>query len=420
MNNKNEEYKNLLSYATLLNDRSNFRKSGTKHGSEFNKFETPINTYFKILFYFRNGNSSSYSKTIDNGGFLAPTWLEYESNNVTPYYDHNSAWAYLKLNGEEERAEKLEKFITLLSNISTESPWFFSSISGLDQALERNAGQNKEFKIEEEHKKISIKCLPDAFDTRIGTLLDLYRDIVWSWQTKREVVPSNLRKFDMGIFIFSDPIKNIHNPEYDKEKEASMGLIEEAHIKSNKSSYITSYKYLEFHNCEFDYNSSKSSYGELNNTEGNSPEYTIDIYYDDVYEQRYNEFMMRTIGDLSGYDFISSAKSKRQQDSEFYKNELSTRVDLYQLNGFIANALNELIGAGKSIVENKIKSIALGNLYTLSPMTLSSQIKGATKGHVLSTVSQLDDYMEHVNGKKVKKAKDLGNLFKGSSAVKNI
>ena len=46
-----------LSYATILMDRNNFRKSGTRSGSEFNYFDTPRQTYFKILFYFCNGDA---------------------------------------------------------------------------------------------------------------------------------------------------------------------------------------------------------------------------------------------------------------------------------------------------------------------------------------------------------------------------
>ena len=109
----NENNKNNIidpvSYATFLKDRENFRKSGTKSGSEFNYFETPRQTYFKILFYFCNSNSDNEISA--DTGLLAPTWEIYKSNvtpNNNPYYNYNSAWAYLKLNGEDELADKLK------------------------------------------------------------------------------------------------------------------------------------------------------------------------------------------------------------------------------------------------------------------------------------------------------------------------
>jgi hypothetical protein len=394
--------KSLTSYSQFLKDILNFKKSGTKSGSEFNLYESPVNQYFKILFYFHNGDSDN--EVGSDGGLLAPTWEKELAN----YYQYNSAWSYLKLNGEEERAEKLQKFVRLLSNISSESPWYFSSVSGLDTALERSAGQNKEFKIDEDRKKISIKCLPDAFDTRIGTLLDLYRDIIWSWQTKREIIPSNLRKFDMAIYIFSDPIVNIHQGQ---SEENSASLLD------NSSNYKTSYKYIEFHNCEIDYNSSKSAYSELNNTDGFQPEYTIDIYFDDAYEQRYNEFMLRTMGDMITYDYMVMEKSKSQSDSDISK--LSERSDIYNSEGFITNAMNELIGAGKSWLSNKITSIYLGNLFTISPKTALEQVKSLAAGQVFNTVNSVDDYLDVIQRKSDKVA-NLGNLFKANSMSKNI
>ena len=303
---------NLLSYTSILNDRASFRKAGTRSGDEFNYFETPLNTYFKIFFYFHN-DDAEYSGI--DGGLLAPTW-EIGNNE---YYRYNSAWSYLKMNGENERAEKLKQFVLLLSNISSKAPWTFETVSGLDEALNRNIN---EMKVEEERKKISIKCSKDSFDTRVGTLLDLYRDVVWSWKTKREIIPSNLRKFDMGIYIFSDPITNIHQGS--TNKSATIGL--------ESSGYHASAKYIELHNCELDYNSSKSGYGDLNNIEGKEWEYTIDIMFDDIYEDRYNEFMMRKIGDMHFY-VTDKVEGFAKLGKEFLGEELRnvTRVEIDEL-----------------------------------------------------------------------------------------
>ena len=55
---------------------------------------------------------------------------------------------------------------------------------------------------------------------------------------------------------------------------------------------------LEFHNCEIDYNSIKSGWSELNNSEGVSPTYKIEISYDDCYEVNWNEFSTQLMGDI--------------------------------------------------------------------------------------------------------------------------
>ena len=83
-------------------------------------------------------------------------WAEKSySNTHFDIYNHNSAWAYLKLNDEQERAEKLEQFILLLSNISSKSPWYFSSVGGLQEALERKVAEDGKLEMSET-KKLTI------------------------------------------------------------------------------------------------------------------------------------------------------------------------------------------------------------------------------------------------------------------------
>ena len=117
-----EQDTHILSYGRFLLDRQNFRKAGTKHGDNFNLFDTPSKKYFKILFYFGNddNDTSDINKDLYTGfsnGLLSPSWLYTNTNGENLYYEYNSAWAYLKLNAEDERAEKLKQFVHLLSNI---------------------------------------------------------------------------------------------------------------------------------------------------------------------------------------------------------------------------------------------------------------------------------------------------------------
>ena len=271
--------KNLLTYSQFLSDRFNFRKR-----TDEDLFDIPGHSFFKIMFHFYNGDSESYDK---HNGLLAPTWLDNPSEY--DYYMYDTAWAYLKNNYEDERADKLEKFITLLSNISSECPWYFQEISGLETALERN--QVNDFKFEEARKKIQIKCLPDSHDQKIGTLLSLYREIVWSWTMKREVLPANLRKFDMSLFIWESPVYGVHRGKGD-------AFLDER----STNEFSASYKLIEFHNCEIDYNSIKTGFSSINNKEGIQNEYTIDISFDDCYEHTYNHVLMESIGDIVAWD----------------------------------------------------------------------------------------------------------------------
>lgn len=343
---------NIFTYFNVLNSRDNFRRSAGPHSDEFNTYDTIGLKYFKIFFYFNNGDSDSIGANLSSStGLLAPTW-ELSGVSDDNYYQYNSAWSYLKMNCEDERADLLKNFVNLLSNISTKSPWYFSEISGLDAALERKQTMEQNFAMEAERKKISIKCLPDAYDNRIGTLLDLYRAIVWSWKTKRVILPANLRKFDMGIFIFNDPIANLavsnSGSEFSLETNLSAtpghmynklaqvqktrDLLSSKSIEnryepqyaysqiSDKSQYYqSSYKYIEFHNCEIDYNSGKTPWGTLTNVDGVSPQYTIDILFDDCYEYGYNEFNMKSFGDMIMWDMDWRNRYNEENNSYLFE-----------------------------------------------------------------------------------------------------
>lgn len=418
---------NLISYSAFLKDRRNFLKSGTRTGDKFNQFDTPSHSFFKILFYFWNGDSDDFD---NSGGLLAPTWTEIQDDN---YYLYNSAWSYLKMNDENERAEKLEQFISLLSNINSDSPWYFSEINGLGEIMERKQVDG-EVKFDD-RKKISIKCLPDPFDQRISTLLSLYRDIVWSWSNKKEIIPGNLRKFDMGLYIWESPI---------------YAITSDSVLDETSSNFSSSYKFIEFHNCEFDYNSIKSGFDNLTNKEGTSHEYTIDIYFDDCYERSYNSVMMRTIGDViatdtalvtfdeSGSGMINIKSRAQGQPGSTYNsdttnanNKLGDRIqkastttkpkewdfNIYEIQsgdqnittkkigellpgykgsykepGFIGTLLNEVGGTVARDLSSSAKRLLLGNLYTYSVSKMANQLQGVLNGQISTTLSATDQY----------------------------
>lgn len=437
MSDKQDQY-SALSYGTFLRNRLNFKQAGTRDGSDFNIYDTPSQKYFKIFFYFWNGDIDGFIEKdsyVQSGGLLAPMWQLFQSkdNSKSDYTDKNywkytTAWTYLKLNGEDERADLLQNFVELLSNINSESPWYFQQIEGLGEALDRPQTMKNDFIFEETRKKITLKCLQDAYDDRISTLLDLYKAIVWSWQTKRVILPANLRKFDMGVYIFETPIKNIHNP--DKQSFLTKPESDFATIDKRSSQYLTSYKYIEFHNCEIDYNAAHTGFATLDNIEGSYPVHTIDIYFDDCYETRYNEFMMKDIGDMIHrdsvvYDYslgtgVFTAEGAPQKPKKHSTTELEARSTMYQSVGPVTNAAKELIGFGTSWLKSKAKHIVLGNMHGLSISKVKDQVDAMTSGHLWSTVSAVKQYTDNKKRAKTKYVDYIGNIFKAKTSANNI
>jgi hypothetical protein len=305
----------MRNYESLNNILQAYRRAGGKRDTiarEFNRFDNPGTLYFRIFFDFQNGLLDCVH---DLGSMPVALNRDYFWDPAAHIAD--SALNYLTINNEWERADMLRQFIKLLSNINSRSPWYFSTIDGLGEVLDRTEF-NDTYAIPEE-KVITIKCLPDAQDQRIGTLIDLYRAICYSYQLHKEIVPANLRRFDMYIYIFSKPIRDVHlthNYEQDLLSDRSkpqdytaatydqrgLNVEGDGNTLINSLNYLTSSKLILLESCEFDLNASKTGYESISNEEGFTPSYSIPIKVRTAIEQRYNEFILRRIGDLVLHD----------------------------------------------------------------------------------------------------------------------
>lgn len=272
----------------IITSRNNFKKC------VIGNYEDPSALIFKPFFYFAQG-SSEYTG-ISTGGLLG------DSRTADGEYN-NSATGYLARIQELIRYKYLRQFQMLLSYLNLYMPWYFHSISGLNEALSRDFNEI----VKNERKKITITCLEDAVDLKVNTLLNLYRNACFSWENKKEIVPANLRKFDMGIFIVNVPLigKQLGMTLNGKDESGMLtqevipakniyDMASNAYTLDNRASSI----YLEFRNCEIDYNSGTEAYSEFSNEEMLSPKAQINIYYDDCYEVQFNEFMSLETSDL--------------------------------------------------------------------------------------------------------------------------
>jgi hypothetical protein len=120
----------------------------------------------------------------------------------------NTAMAYLTNIGDTARMHYLEKFVKHLVAINQQTPWFFQSIEGLQDAW-KHGYQEADFKpLLPADRKISIKCL-ESIDLRMTALIDLYRKACFDWPNRREVVPKNLRQFTMYIYCYENRTINV-------------------------------------------------------------------------------------------------------------------------------------------------------------------------------------------------------------------
>ena len=411
----NVEATNFGSYENIYNILKRFRRSGGRNNdleSTYNdlssKLDTPGTIYFRMLFYFTNGRL--LDSRVDQN--------LHELHNVTGSYIYNTAMNYLQMNNEFERASILQTFIDQLSSINTYSPWYFQKIEGLDSAIGHPEYMDSGVSIPDERRSITIECLPDSYDNRIGTMLDAYSASCYSHRLHKEIIPANLRKFDMAIYLFNTPLENMSNGAMFEHGRESVD--HESTMSISDSKYRTSSKLIEFRNCEIDLRSVSTAYTDINNVEGSQLVYKIKIFYDYVVEQRYNEFLTQYIGDLIAWDMfrVDSTKEKNyffpekssndgeEGNSKDSRNELSTaamtRLNFYQDSKNLWSDRGGLLSAipGSSMYDEYTRSkdyVGVGtNLTgTNKPTTvlgrLASEVYNTTKDKAERALENLVD-----------------------------
>ena len=402
---------NPYSYKEHIRLLQGFKQAGGRYSSEFNLYDNPQTLFFKILFHF----DEPY-------GLLHPTWNfasgEMVNNPINQlrmkdldWYNYSTAYSYLQQNDEIERSIYLQKFIELLSNINSESPWYFSGIAGLDLAINRHdyfkedTGAN----IPNERRTLTIECMEDSIDQRLTTLMDLYRHMTYSWGHKKEIIPSNLRKFSMSIVLYSMPIKRLHLPIKNKKITDTLGQVgkwmdgynddskEYANFYGDSSStYMASYKVFEFRNCEFRFNG--TAFASINNggdEVGLTPKITFNVDYEDCYEVKYNEFLPEMLildalqVDTQQYFMKRDSDEVIQQDNFTGIHNKTDKT--YEDVGDNPNSIsNQIIGLVSGYTAPKVtQKVVLGNLYGFSLNRTGRAVDKLLDGQYVSTGFEL-------------------------------
>lgn len=416
-------------YTDIVNSMYKFRRFSYNSREDWmNVFDQPGQLFFKILFHFDDGADANGLLGISDMNFNADrtagfTNIVDQNSGVDSYRDSNgdpvpgqsylanTAFHFLLRNNELTRANMLIDFVELLSEINSNHPWYWKSISGLEALMERKV-LSKEVKIEDESPKITIKCLEDAYDSRIGTLLDLYRAICFDYRNKREIVPANLRKFDMDICIFQTPTASMHKI---KKKDSTLvgSVVNNVFQKNNppvsdvkyqipkdgtESVNYTSCKIIELKNCEINFNSSKSGYGELTNDEGFKNEYSIEISVDDAYENRFNEVLGYNIGDFISFsNYVDDGNPMGGSTMTTKYNNANSLASKLDISSMVDNLTNTVVSKAKTLGAG----YALGNIHTASLANISnfvsnpqaainSKIAGAVGGAIDNSIAESD------------------------------
>ena len=351
-------------YGDWLNERNIWQRGLYSFGGEPNWF------YFKVFFKFNTQHGLL-------GGLL---------NNTDVMQSTNSAGKYLKLANNTygnskllERLIALKKFASILSRIQTHTPWFFKSVKGLDKASYTGVDLGKE-------KSIELTTLADSVDLRLTTLFELYKFACFDDINNRELIPENLRKFEMSVLIYSTPISFLHDSLYYNGKQSTFkSVINNGAAENNLDVTATfkntlSYKMYTFKNCEFSLPEISSLMpNDVNNespfkiAEGGS----LKIIYDKCYVHTSNELMGMMFGsDGFYYNQYKAITEESQISIGKIENEIELNLRFEALKNALYDKINSrnlnsgqnklLFTAGNELSNSIYESVEILNNRTLN------------------------------------------------------
>lgn len=189
-------------------------KTGYREDSGYTWSRKPVINFKKGLH-----NTSKYNDPTYLGFLLLFDWntpLEHSSTGGSPLLaggiDENAAgtdpesWHtkpgtamdYLKRCGEFQRMVYLNAFINTLKSINYNMPWYWQELEGLTDAWKHD--DMKDPYVGGDESLIKIKTL-ESIDLIVTNCMDLYQYAIYDWDNRRIIVPENLRKFSVDIYV---------------------------------------------------------------------------------------------------------------------------------------------------------------------------------------------------------------------------
>ena len=294
--------------------------------------------FFKAFFNFGTGYGLLGGLVSDNGSDIRMenTALKFLVNNIngnrfSNYNDSHieegssvsastNSYTYVL----KTKANNLIKFGKILNYIMVNCPWFITEISGLDDAVSYDLNE-----VYKSDKSITVNFREDAIDMRVSTLFNLYRDACFDIVNQREVIPENLRKFDMTIITFNAPLggrtididTSYQPPLYGYHSVTSAASTNGLNNDSKLESQLT-FNAVILKNCEFDLTSLKTVPNSVNSGEGFTNIMSIQIKY----ERSYPFMINRELKTIIGGDIDIDSQSETETETEEETTDSSKKV----------------------------------------------------------------------------------------------
>jgi hypothetical protein len=318
---------------------NDFRK-----GQKRNKYiQDPTYLTFFFQFVYDDGNMSP---------LLADALSDNPAVGTAAYYLKN----YIK---DEGRANSLKEFAKTLRLINSQMPWFWQTLTGAENFLNYNV--NEPYRGGDE-AKLTIGCL-ESLNLMVSGMMDLYRDAMWDEERWCWVVPDNLRKFTMIVYV-----SEIRKIQTTSANGSISSFLQTAFGVNKKNDAVTgdNLPFFAFRVglAEFALTSGKDIFAELSASKAESPLPNIEISYERIhtYDAKYlNGIMDKQIGledKKAGNGFPGPLGDIVDQATD----AISGIGD--DLSGFVDSAVARGANQVQNMVNGLTANVFMGNVYS--------------------------------------------------------
>jgi hypothetical protein len=177
----------------------------------------------------------------------------------------------------QKHADALENFKKVLLKVNKELPWFWQTLSGLENAMKYNYMADPWWGAES--PELEIECLEENVDLTAIGLMDLYKRACYDYERWVEVIPHNLRHFRMQIYVSEVRAFQQDTGAMNEGFMSGNDSGKSGNVKPINQEYSVSARpfiQLQFDHCEFNVDSIAAMYADLSrNPETKKPKIAI-------------------------------------------------------------------------------------------------------------------------------------------------
>lgn len=255
-----------------------------------------------------------------------------ETKKIESTQNAYGAVRYLNAIGQSQRAEMLNHFVQGLFEINKNRPYYWQSISGLDEAYKKIININDS--TEGGDSLISIGTL-EALDLKIASLFSHYRNAVYDFKYRRQIIPTNLLYFKVYLDVYE--IRNFQT--VNTWMNTLNGTDDSFEIFTKNISKLT----FEFSKCTWDIAAGAKILENVSNT---TPELATNA-------------IAWNWGRVSMFDLFSGGIPSSSSDASSSLKSIIAK----QAQSIKANAINATLNAATSRITSAVNSVVLGNVY---------------------------------------------------------